>query len=450
MRARTKEEKLIVELASKLKPLSEAQKKWAVKNVFESEAWASKKTLTCMECGHQWKRNNLDEETCKCPHCGQKLQVKEQLKRKDKLSYYYGIITTCKGYQLFRLFMVDRYYSKGEKVQYFFNEAVQKWINEKGRDYTLARNRRSFSMYYDDWIYSQPMTLKSNIELYDNFTQDYYPRIKIIDSVIRNGYRTLNVSPVRVVKNLLSDSRMETLLKLGYSDIFEYFICSRSAKLSTYWDSIRICLKHNYHIEDFPLWKDYVDMLIKLKKDIRNPKFICPKNFQEEHNKLLVIIQKKEAREREIRERQRIIARREAEEKRYAEEKASEKKYLKQKSKYLNLVFTDGELTARPLQCVKEFLEKGNAMHHCVFTCRYYEKVDSLIFSVTCRGNRVETVEVSLKTGKVIQCYGKFDKFTERHQQVLDLMERNTINIMNRVNLKNVKIHGKHQVLNAS
>ena len=33
----------------------------------------------------------------------------------------------------------------------------------------------------------------------------------------------------------------------------------------------------------------------------------------------------------------------------------------------------------------------------------------------------METVEISLKGGKILQCYGKFNKAMEYHQEILDL-----------------------------
>ena len=65
-------------------------------------------------------------------------------------------------------------------------------------------------------------------------------------------------------------------------------------------------------------------------------------------------------------------------------------------------------------------------MHHCVATNGYYKRRDSLILSAKDKdGNRLETIEVSLKTMMVVQCFGKFNKTTEWHNDILDVMNKN-------------------------
>ena len=450
MKPHTKEEIKVVGLSSQMRPLTKMQERWAVKRCFEHEVWATKHTYTCMECGKTWERGESKSKSCRCPHCHSILQVKETLKRSE-LDYrmYFGVITTHKDYQVFRLFVFHRDYNKGHNAKYSYDEVVQTWINEKGRVFNIARRRKPMSMYYDDWDYYSTMELRANLNIYNEFTSTYYPKVQYLDAVYRNGFKEMDESPVRVVKALLSDSRMETLLKTGHDEIFKYF-CSPYCKISKYWDSLKICLRHKYDLTEFMLWKDYIDFLRELKKDLRNPKFVCPKNLREEHNRLQQLVQRKRQKQWEEEARIREIRRREEEEKQLAWETNAEEVFRQLKSKYLNLVFTDGELIAKPLQSVQDYLEEGTAMHHCVFTNRYYSKEDTLVFSTTLNGERVETVEVSLNNGNVLQCYGKYDKFTERHDQVLNLMKANRKLLMDRVNMKVYRGESLAQVQNAS
>ena len=70
--------------------------------------------------------------------------------------------------------------------------------------------------------------------------------------------------------------------------------------------------------------------------------------------------------------------------------------------------------------------EEGDFMHHCVATNEYYKKKDSLIMSAVDEcGNRLETIEISLKTMKVVQCFGMYNKTTDRHQEILDVINGN-------------------------
>lgn len=61
--------------------------------------------------------------------------------------------------------------------------------------------------------------------------------------------------------------------------------------------------------------------------------------------------------------------------------------------------------------------------HHCV--SGYALKEDSLIFSAQIRGKRIETVEVSLKQLKVVQCRGLQNKNTEYHDRIISLVNKN-------------------------
>ena len=75
---------------------------------------------------------------------------------------------------------------------------------------------------------------------------------------------------------------------------------------------------------------------------------------------------------------------------------------------------------------IQEFADEGKAMHHCVFSNGYYKKTDSLILSAKdLDGHRVETIEVSISEGKVLQSHGVNNLFTKRHEYIVDLVTKN-------------------------
>ena len=82
---------------------------------------------------------------------------------------------------------------------------------------------------------------------------------------------------------------------------------------------------------------------------------------------------------------------------------------------------------------MQEHLEEGVAMHHCVFSNRYYLREDSLILSATIEGRRIETIEVSLQTLKVVQSRGVCNKNTEYHEQIVNLVNANRRLISQRI-----------------
>lgn len=48
-----------------------------------------------------------------------------------------------------------------------------------------------------------------------------------------------------------------------------------------------------------------------------------------------------------------------------------------------------------------------------------------MILSATIEGKRIETIEVSLKTLKVVQSRGVCNKNTEYHEQIINLVNQN-------------------------
>nr|MCR5744973.1 PcfJ domain-containing protein [Bacteroidales bacterium] len=80
------------------------------------------------------------------------------------------------------------------------------------------------------------------------------------------------------------------------------------------------------------------------------------------------------------------------------------------------------------LKSLEDYMAEGKKQHHCVFTNAYYGKKESLVLSARMRDNPdkpVETVEISLKDGKVLQCFGPCNTHTEHHQEILDLVNAN-------------------------
>lgn len=111
----------------------------------------------------------------------------------------------------------------------------------------------------------------------------------------------------------------------------------------------------------------------------------------------------------------------------------NEERFQELKSPFFGITFTDGVIQVKVLESVQEYLEEGKALHHCVFTNEYYLKKQSLILSARIDSKRIETIEVSLETMKVIQCRGLQNKNTEYHDRIIDLVNRNIRQIQSRV-----------------
>lgn len=166
-------------------------------------------------------------------------------------------------------------------------------------------------------------------------------------------------------------------------------------------------------------------MLKDLGKDIRNPQNICPNDFIEAHDRANRLIDAKREKARAERARQYEIERREREQQRLLKEKEDAEKFIALKSKFFGLVITDNELTIKVLESVNEYYEEGKAQNICVFGAGYYRKEDSLILSARIDGEIIETIEVDLRTLKVVQCHGKYNKDTEYHDRIINLVNSN-------------------------
>ena len=43
-----------------------------------------------------------------------------------------------------------------------------------------------------------------------------------------------------------------------------------------YWNTYKIVMRNDYHISDISLWVDYIRLLERCGKDIRNAHYVCP------------------------------------------------------------------------------------------------------------------------------------------------------------------------------
>ena len=64
-------------------------------------------------------------------------------------------------------------------------------------------------------------------------------------------------------------------------------------------------------------------------------------------------------------------------------------------------------------------------MKHCVFSNEYYKNDNSLILSAMVDGVKMETIEVSLETMKVVQCRGKYNVDSKYHDDILKVLNKN-------------------------
>ena len=426
MKPKTALQKQVAKASATLRPLSYSQKEWAYDHCFEHIAYRTKSgTMTCSDCGHVWKsgKGTLCDTLagCKCPNCGKELQVRDTLKRKYEQTSYFSVITIHKGFQVIRVAQIKSESRKGEAVKYYCYEVVQRWISANGKVTDMALLRGFNFCYCDIWSLFSDMEIRPHNSLYDDVCvwSKVYPKMSVLPQLRRNGFKGdfYGISPVRLFKALLADPRMETLMKAGEIEEMKYFLAN-PCNADEFWASYLIAKRHCYHINNIGMWCDYLRMLKNLGKDLRNPKNICPEDFIEAHDRLSRMIEDRRRREREETERRRA-------EERLLREKENEEQFKALKSKFFGLVISDNEISVKVLESIEEYCQEGNTQHICVFSSSYYLKKNTLVLSARIGDTIIETVEVDLQTLKVVQCHGKYNKDTEYHDRIIDLVNSN-------------------------
>lgn len=433
MKPRNGKERLVAELSAKLPAITEKQRQWAIETCFDKVGNYEKGMVWCSQCGSIFDKTSSElgielvgDETI-CPHCGTRLTLKNSRKRKISESWYFTILTTCKGFQVCRHFIIEkkmcRVYGCNEP-NYTIHEAVQNWIAPDGSETIMARPCKCIPHIYDAWDFCKPMSIKNRAnarvsyapDKYDINAEYVYPIGSILPILRRNGYtrRCKSLSPSGTMKLVLTDREAEGLAKNGQFGLLAYKYNKGYREFCMpYAHAIRIANRNKYIIKDASTWYDYLDLLSFFNLDTHNAHYVCPKDLQHEHDVLL-------------KRKQRVEREREQERKR-KEAAKWEKQYRSDKAKFFGICFGDENVIITVIQSVADMADEGKKMHHCVYDMGYYKKKDSLILTArsTADGSRIETVEVSLKTFKVVQSRGLQNSNTPYHEEIIQLVNNN-------------------------
>lgn len=387
---------------------------YAKRHCFEHKAVKRSKGYYCTHCGGIMK-----SEKKKCPNCGYNMEVADTRKRKMMWNDYYGIVTRCQEYQVIRIFMIFANISVGESAHYSAYEVIQQWIDRNG-DCTYMAKLRGMAYYLDNWSYGSQLEIRNRNQYgaYDpNMT--VYPYMSLSPEIRRNGFKGdfHGMAPKSFFCSILSDNKIESLLKMGQIALFREAI--KTASVLDYWQSMLICQRHGYIVDDAENWHDMMRLLQRLGKDIRSPKYIMPTDIKAAHDHWLLKVQaleKKERLEREIKE---------------AAQK--EDSFKDMKGKFFGVVITDKEITIKVLESVKEHIIEGAELHHCVGHGNYAMRRNSLILSAVVNGERTETIEIDLDTMTILQCRGLQNQPSDYHDRIVNLMKRNIHQIKKRM-----------------
>jgi hypothetical protein len=434
-----------------LKPLTKEQEDY-FKSKPVNLATTTRGKFHCLECGYKSPKSysllteNLQEY---CPSCGKKYYLTDNKKIVFKDIIYCSIIEKFNNHiQVIRNFWVEKYATRYKLPEYIISEVTQHWIDETGNIVFVSKPTLAFSGYcYDRWDF--PALLRVNVH-YRNTINGFhrfnifgsgtytYPKTSIIPILRRNGFNKSfhKCSPQRLFPALLKNEMIETLFKAKQYQLVEYILTDdygyNYKKLKDNWNTVKICLRNKYIINNPSDYFDYIKLLNEFGKDILNAHYVCPKDFHSEHQKYI----KKE--QKRIREQnlKKLIA----------EINSDNIKYVKNRKKFFNLELSNGELKIMPIKSVKQLYEESSKLCHCAFTNSYHTKENSLLLSAYHNGQPVETIEYNIKTYSISQSRGLENKASKYHSQIISLIEENNDKIKQLCQSKNTKKQSKVSV----
>ncbi len=312
------------------------------------------------------------------------------------------------------------HYRKGKKADYYSMEVARYWLDENGKTEVTAL-RRTLGYYLDSFVFDNYIELRNDNNVYRQIADcKVYPYYSAIPKLRRNGLKgsLSEIEPTKLMEALLKDSRAETMFKAGRKVDLNYFL-QHPMYFDLYWNTYKIVLRNNYHISDISLWVDYIRLLERCGRDIHNAHYVCPLDLKAEHDR--------------YQERVRVIQEREKREAQRKKALENEARFKELKGKFFGLSFTDGLIVVSVLESVDDYYKEGNALHHCVGQCEYYLKPQSLVFSARIDNQRIETIELSLETFKILQSRGLCNKATEYHDRIIRLVQKNARQIRKRM-----------------
>lgn len=411
MRPKTKIQVAVYNLSKNLPKLTKDQKYYITSKLFEKRCFATKNKAFCLECGNDIDVNTISRKRVVCPHCQSKLKVELTRKIKESTgSYFFAVASLVKNemydFQLVRTFEIRRYYRKGEKASLYSSEVCQNWYNVDGKEVTISRLIGGFyGSYQGDLEIRDTRGYKD----YSTTPDIYCPTSEFRPEYVKKGIsHKMTGIRLKMAVNEVQTPHMETLIKAGYIEVFSSW---KYYQVAQYWDTLKICFRNKYKIKKPSIYKDLLDALRYLNKDLKNAHYVCPKNLHKAHD---YYIQKKA----EVEIGKTIAAN-------MKKANAANPNYIKEKAKFFELEIVKGPIKIVPLKSVPEFLAEGEFLNHCVFRSNYFEKKYSLILSARIKNKPVETIEVSLKDFKVVQCYGHSNKESKHHDEILNLINKN-------------------------
>lgn len=456
-----KYQKKIKEMHDKLAPVGKSFTDTLIKNI-SVHGFYHKGVVKCIGCGHRFAHAHIEKDATGkgvCPHCHREISIVGSGKWSGD-GYAYGTViqNVNDEFVVFRLFSIY-YMSSFDKNGVLkenhtsIDEVRQIWYDVKNDVTTymsvylmpyphqsrcpyrhdtemIVRSQSNIKKYYGSYdissTYSGPVIIESLPKQISYLnTNDIIKDVCYMEDTLRSAIKF-------PVFEALFKKRMYYAI-----DMFSgrgYIGCENEELRNKKIAALKIALRHGYieKLDDdqYALWRDYVNELIKLDKDIHNPFYVCPENLYEAHTATSIKVTKLEA---EIKKKEM-----------YEHIKACTPKFIEDRGRFFPFSVTDGTITIEPLKSIEDFVEEATYMHNCLVSNMYYSPnihPNSLILSARLGdwGNAliIEDIEIDMRSWRVVQCHGRFNQNTEYHDQIIRLICDNIEKIRKLNNPKN-------------
>lgn len=363
-----------------------------------------------MKCGHEWLENR--NGMCLCPECGTQIEIKDTKERVIRDKSYFNVITTIEGYQVIRMFLMIVEMRKGMKAKPAFLEIGSYWIDCKGNT-TVVGLQRTLGPYIDSFAFCSPFEIRRDNEAFQRIADEWvYPRIKVTDTIKRNGFKGSchHIHPVSLFQQLLSNPKAETLIKSNEIELLRY-LCHHPEDVDKYWNTIKIAKRNGYKFKDVGMWFDYIKMLGQMGRDINSPSLTAPKDLKTAHDIYVAKVNRQRIKEQREKERQQAI-----------EDKA---KFEELKSRYFGMAMTDGEIEIHSIDTIDDYYKIGESQSICCGTAKYFLKESTLTLTAYIGNKQIATIEISLDDYHIIQCRAFANGICEYTEQIAGIINAN-------------------------
>lgn len=352
----------------------------------------------------------------------------------------FTIYTNMKQWEVKRLY---RIYSRKSKsiTHYFFVEILREFSDGANKFY--FGKRRMMGSYYDSFSFGSEIELRGNHYNWSGYRISDLFQLSMDSRSQHRGKQIAceTIDPKELGRVICDNPVAENMFKTD-DPLFRWLLYRPHPKKVC--RAITLAKRHGFEFNErtTAVWFDMIQSIIYCKKDWHNPVYIAPDDLMATHDQFTTMARRKYERDAEARRRRRAEVEHQREvaelQERLERDKTANEAYIKRRKRFYPMVLTDGLISCKVLPDVQAFMDEGNTMDHCVFRCRYYEKPYSLILSARIGDQRIETIEVDLKSYTIKQCYGKHDQFTMYHDRIKSLVN-DQMDVIKQYNRNRVK-----------